>query len=100
MRRMQNQNRYDPRQNLDKIRIELHADGLASSFARATKSPVGSSAPSSALPLCPKPGKAPKIPWTIHRPALAKASTVEVYQVMLNRPVVSPGFEWERKNNR
>jgi len=25
---------------------------------------------------------------------------VEAYQVMLNRPVVSPGFEWERKNNR
>jgi len=25
---------------------------------------------------------------------------VEAYQVMLNRPVVSPGFEWERKNSR
>ena len=25
---------------------------------------------------------------------------VEAYQVMLNRPVASPGFEWERKNSR
>jgi hypothetical protein len=25
---------------------------------------------------------------------------VEAYQVMLSRPVVSPGFEWERKNSR